>query len=354
MAKQAVAGQAAQKKSANAAKIYDPTVIDIETGATKEVVFKMINQTDKYRKGSLKDVPLAKRIPPQAQVPAVCRVRYFFSDEEKQLAEKEGRKLPESTVLTAFYKDGQSGYVEDLDYVNNPKEFMKTCEPILFTASPDYDPSFTPLLVVRPDQTELLWYLRTCSYNEGSIYRSTEHGVLFYEFRPIELARRSLETNKLSVKAQSNFVTGLEHEDKKVRDAVWTQHLAIANSFGVDITRHPSEVERDILFLLDKNPEAFVSASKNPANYMIFVLRMAERANIISLDRNSNTFRWANKSVITSFAQGSEPFGEFAKWLQRDGNEATYVKIKELWDNTTSRGFGNYNPDGLAVEVNLV
>jgi hypothetical protein len=346
------AGQAAQKKSANAAKIYDPTVIDLETGANKEIVFKLLNPNNRYMKGSLKNAKLRERIPPQAQIPAVSRVRYFFSDEEKSLAEKEGRKMPESTVLTAFYKNGQAGYVEDLDYVNDPKEFMQTCEPILFSASPDYDASLTPILIVRPEQEELLWYLRTCSYNEGSIYRSTEHIATFYEFKPTEIARRSLETNKVSVKAQGRFVAGLEHADKEVRDAVWTQHLAIASSFGVDITRNPAEVERDILFLLDKNPSAFIEASQNPANYMIFILRMAERTGVISLDRNTNTFRWGNnKSAITSFAQGTEPFAEFAKWLQRTESEATYAKIKELWEQSNSKGFGNYNAAGLAPEI---
>lgn len=340
------------KQSAMAAKIYDPEVLDIATGEERDYIFKIINENNTYLKGSLRNVNIFQRRPPQVSIPAVCRVRYFFSEQEIEEAKKDGRSLPASTILTAYYKNGQAGYIEDLDYVSDPKEFMKECEPILFAADPSYDPSFTPILVVRPDQQELLWYLRTCSYNQGSPNRSQEHVAKFYEFKPAEIAKTQSTNAKKAVKAQSRFIEGLESEDKNVRDAVWTQHLAIAYSFGVDIFANPQEVERMILWLLEKNTEAFVKASQNPANYMIFVLRMAERAEIISLDRNSNTFRWTNnRNVIATFAAGSDGFAELAKFLQKEDNEATYAKIKTLWEEHTSKGFANYNSLGLSPTI---
>ncbi len=345
-------GAPAQKKSANAAKIYEPTQVDLETGQEKEIIFRCLNPNDRYRKGSLSNVALHKRRPPQTEIPAVCRVRYFFSDEEKQLALNDNKKLPDSTILTAYYNNGQAGYIEDLDHVKDPKEFMGQCKSITFAASPDIDSSFTPLLIVRPEQTELLWYLRTCSYNEGSKNRSTEHAALFYEHKPTQIAKQSLDAKRLTIKASNRFVEGLADENPEVRNAVWTQHLAIAHSFGLDIFRSPSEVERDILWLIERNAASFMQASQNPANYMIFVLRMAERANIISVDRNTNTFRFGdNKSVITSFSLGSDPFVEMAKWCQNADNEATYTKIKGLWEENNNKGFANFSASGLVANI---
>jgi len=347
-------GGATQRKSANASKIFDPTQLDTSTGETKEVIFKMLNPNNQYMKGSFATVdPRFRR--PTAFVPAVCRVRYFFSDEEREEAEKNGRSLPESTVLTAYYNKGTAGYVEDLDHVSDPEKFYAECDQILFASSPEYDATLTPVRVVQPEEKELLWYLRMCSFNEGSLNKHTEHRPLFYEYNPIEIATEKLRQDKLATKAQYNFMSGIESEDKEVRDAVWTQHLAIAYSLGVNIFRNPSEVERDILYLLDKNTKVFLDAAVNPANYKIFVLRMAERAGIIALDQNTNTFRWKSSSnPICSFAMGSDAFVEMAKWVQKPENDATYVKIKEMWEEGTNKGFANYNANGLSPHASSI
>lgn len=351
MAKQNAASNGG-KKSAAAVSTYEPTQIDVETGVERDIIFKIINENNTYMKGSLRNVNVFQRRPPQVSIPAVSRVRYFFSDEEIDEAKKEGKKLPPSTVLTAYYHNGQAGYVEDLDYVSDPKEFMKECDPILFSADPSYDPSFVPMLVVRPDQKELLWYLRTCSYNVGSENRTPDHVAKFYEFKPAEIAKTKSTNAKKAVKAMNAFIEGIDSSDKELRDAVWTQHLAIACSFGVDIFANPNEVERNILWLLEKNTEAFITASQNPANYMIFVLRMAAKAGIITLDANSNSFRWTdNRNTIASFAAGSEPFAQLAIHLQKPDYSATYDRIKALWEEHTSKGFANYSSKGLSPVI---
>jgi len=344
-------GTATQRKSANASKIYDPTQLDTSTGETKEVIFKMLNPNNQYMKGSFATVdPRFRR--PTAFVPAVCRVRYYFSEDEREEASKDGRTLPESTVLTAYYNKGTAGYVEDLDHVSDPEKFYAECDQILFASSPEYDATLTPVRVVQPEEKELLWYLRMCSFNDGSLNKHTEHRPLFYEYNPIEIAADNLRKDKMATKAQYNFMSGIESDDSAVRDAVWTQHLAIAYSFGINIFRNPSEVERDILYLLDKNTKAFLDAAVNPANYKVFILRMAEKTGVIALDQNNNTFRWkSNNNVICSFAMGSDAFMEMAKWVQKPENDATYVKIKELWEESKHKGFANYNANGLTPEA---
>ncbi len=339
-----------QRKSAKAVDTLTPTQIDLNTGGDKEVIFRIINQNNRYLKGSLKQADIRFRKLPTENVPPICRVRYFFTKEEKEAAlAKEGKKLPDSTTLTAYYNKGAAGYIEDLD-LHDKDAFIASLDPILFTASPDRDNTLTPIRVCQPEEQELIWFLRTASYNEGSVQKHTEHRSIYYEHNMVKLAENSLADKKSVIKLMGNFTNGLDHPDKAVRDAVWTQHLAIAYSFGMDIFQSPTQVERQIYYLLENNAQAFSEAAANPANYKVFVLRMAERQGIIALDQTSYSFRWkSNNNFIVAFAAGSEPFMELAKWVQKPENMATYDKIKELWEESTNKGFGNYNAKGLVT-----
>jgi hypothetical protein len=328
-----------------------PTTLDFDTAEElKPAIFKCLNPENYNRSSSRPNSKNGGSIEnmnkPQVTIPAMCRVNYIFTEDEKAQAAKEGRKLPKSQVLTLYYDNGQIGYVEDLG-LQQPKEFMSGLKPILFTAAPDVDGSLCPLRVVEAHDESLIRYLRECSYNRDSASKHPEHTSIFYEYKPQDVAKGRVRADKVTTRAKAYFMDGIDDENPEVRNAIWTKHLAIAFTFGVDIFGNPAEVERNVLWLIQNNAPKFVEAMNNPLNLMKFVIQMAERAQVIYVDRTTNTVKWKDSmQLIATFARGYDVYEEFTKWCAMKENDNVYFRLKQLWENS-SQTFVGYSEQGV-------
>lgn len=102
--------------------------------------------------------------------------------------------------------------------------------------------------------------------------------------------------------------------------------LAVAAAYNMDVDRPFAEIKHDLLLKAKKDPAGFIQSFDNPSVAMKAKLRMAQKYNIIKMDRDA--IRWFDtNSMIISVPAGQDPVDVFTRYCL---TEAAVPIVEEI------------------------
>lgn len=102
--------------------------------------------------------------------------------------------------------------------------------------------------------------------------------------------------------------------------------LAVAAAYNMDVDRPFAEIKHDLLLKAKKDPAGFIQSFDNPSVAMKAKLRMAQKYNIIKMDRDA--IRWFDtNNMIISVPAGQDPVDVFTRYCL---TEAAVPIVEEI------------------------
>jgi hypothetical protein len=89
--------------------------------------------------------------------------------------------------------------------------------------------------------------------------------------------------------------------------------LSVAAAYNMDVDRPVAEIKHDLLLKAKKDPSGFINSFDNPSVAMKAKLRMAQKYNIIKMDKDA--IRWFDTNrMIISVPAGQDPVDVFTRY----------------------------------------
>tara|TARA_R110002033_G_scaffold102622_1_gene150600 strand:+ start:30 stop:860 length:831 start_codon:yes stop_codon:yes gene_type:complete len=224
-----------------------------------------------------------------------------------------GRKKPLSHSIRSanlFWFDEEKGYEREIKYCQN----QKTCfvdemkgdqrlEHIVFRSGS---------LFVPKEKTTLQKFL--------SLYHP-HNGQLFYEFKPVEVAKSQLDWLEFEVEA----LTLAKNLDIDVAEAIMRAEV------GSEINNLSSkELKRDLLLFARRNPKLFIElVSDENVQLRNFGIKAVE-AGILTLSSDQRYFMWgSNGRKLMTVPFDEHPYSALAAWFKTDEGMEIYSNIEK-------------------------
>tara|TARA_R100001463_G_scaffold46042_1_gene94553 strand:+ start:16 stop:846 length:831 start_codon:yes stop_codon:yes gene_type:complete len=224
-----------------------------------------------------------------------------------------GRKKPLSHSIRSanlFWFDEEKGYEREIKYCQN----QKTCfvdemkgdqrlEHIVFRSGS---------LFVPKEKTTLQKFL--------SLYHP-HNGQLFYEFKPVEVAKSQLDWLEFEVEA----LTLAKNLDIDVAEAIMRAEV------GSEINNLSSkELKRDLLLFAKRNPKLFIElVSDENVQLRNFGIKAVE-AGILTLSSDQRYFMWgSNGRKLMTVPFDEHPYSALASWFKTDEGMEIYSNVEK-------------------------
>lgn len=102
--------------------------------------------------------------------------------------------------------------------------------------------------------------------------------------------------------------------------------LSVAAAYNMDVDRPVAEIKHDLLLKAKKDPSGFINSFDNPSVAMKAKLRMAQKYNIIKMDKDA--IRWFDTNrMIISVPAGQDPVDVFTRYCL---TEAAVPVVEEI------------------------
>jgi len=102
--------------------------------------------------------------------------------------------------------------------------------------------------------------------------------------------------------------------------------LSVAAAYNMDVDRPVAEIKHDLLLKAKKDPSGFINSFDNPSVAMKAKLRMAQKYNIIKMDKDA--VRWFDTNrMIISVPAGQDPVDVFTRYCL---TEAAVPVVEEI------------------------
>ena len=164
-------------------------------------------------------------------------------------------------------------------------------------------------LFVRPDQPNLMEFLDTHPGN------TSNKGNLFFLVD---------KEKKATVEVDKEFLVA--DAITMVRDKDLEELLSVCVAMGIDIDRPVAEIKHDLLVFAKKNPAKFIDSFNNPSVAMKTKITMADKYQIIKLDRDGVKWFDTNK-LIVSVPVGKNPTDVMVRYCL---TEAAVPVVEEI------------------------
>lgn len=164
-------------------------------------------------------------------------------------------------------------------------------------------------LFVRPDQPNLMEFLDTHPGNTAN------KGNLFFLVD---------KEKKATVEVDKEFLVA--DAITMVRDKDLEELLSVCVAMGINIDRPVAEIKHDLLVFAKKNPAKFIDSFNNPSVAMKTKITMADKYQIIKLDRDGVKWFDTNK-LIVSVPVGKNPTDVMVRYCL---TEAAVPVVEEI------------------------
>ena len=246
--------------------------------------------------------PIAKELPKKDVWEIKDRVYYL-----------KGRKKPLSRSIKSanvYFFDEEKGYERELKYCQNQRtpfvdemEGDQRLEHVVFRSG---------ALFVPKEKTVLQKLL--------SLYHPSRD-ILFYEFKPVEVAENQLDWLEFEV----NALIAAKNLDIDMAEAVMRVEI------GSKVTEMSSkELKRDLLLYAKKNPKLFLELVTDD-NVMLrnFGIKATELG-VIKLSSDQRTFSWGtNDRKLMTVPFDEHPYSALAQWFKTDEGMEIYSNIEK-------------------------
>ena len=214
-----------------------------------------------------------------------------------------------SSRFSLVWFDPNLGYERELRYATNQKSCFVdeqkgqvTLKHVVFEKG---------MLIVRKEQRNLQEFLE----------KHPHKGLIFEEFDAVNEA-----IDEVEVIEHEMIALNLAYEmDIDKSEAI------LRTEIGSEVNRLSSkELKRDILLFAKRNPLLFISLSEDENVELRNFAIVAREQNIITLDADQRTFKWAangRKLMTTPFDES--PYSAMASWFKTDEGLEVYKSIEK-------------------------
>tara|TARA_Y100000004_G_C8823348_1_gene372956 strand:- start:16 stop:819 length:804 start_codon:yes stop_codon:yes gene_type:complete len=224
-----------------------------------------------------------------------------------------GRKKPLTYTIRSsniFYFDEEKGYERELKYCQNQKtpfvdemQGDQRLEHIVFRNG---------ALHVEKNKVTLQKLM--------SLYHP-HNGSLFYEHKPVEIAKNQLDWLEFEVEA----LKIAKDLDIDMAEAIMRAEV------GSNVSKMSSkELRRDLLLFAKRNPQLFLElVADDNVQLRNFGIKAVE-AGILSLSQDQRYFTWAsNNRKVMTVPFDEHPYSALAAWFKTDEGVEIYSNIQK-------------------------
>ena len=177
------------------------------------------------------------------------------------------------------------------------------------------------ILIVQPQQVNLLKYLELSNYNKSNPNRMPSKNPLFYKVDVESDTKDTVET--MEVEADALYVARSMEPQKLV---------GYARTLGINIDRSMYEIKHDVMSFAKENPSVFLKSIDDPRTERKQVILDAVDYGILDFGHHANEVNWimgTKRPAIIHTPVGVEKLDYFVEYTFDSEGEDVYKEVQK-------------------------